>query len=54
MNFEKAIELLQRLIATPSVSRDEGAAADIVEAELSSLGFVTHRLHNNEIGRAHV
>ena len=47
MNFEKAIELLQRLIATPSVSRDEKAAAEIVEAELSSLGFATHRLYNN-------
>ena len=53
MNFEKAIELLQRLIATPSVSRDEGAAADIVEAELSSLGFATHRLHNNVWAEAH-
>lgn len=47
MNFERAIELLQRLIATPSISREEGAAADVVEAELSSLGFTTHRLHNN-------
>ena len=26
-----AIELLQQLIATPSVSRDEGAAADVME-----------------------
>lgn len=53
MNFEKAIELLQRLIATPSVSRAEGDAADIVEAALASLGFATHRLHNNVWAEAH-
>ena len=47
MNFEKAIALLQRLIATPSVSRAEGDAADIVEATLASLGFATHRKCNN-------
>ena len=47
MSLDRAIELLQRLIATPSVSREEGAAADVVEAELSALGFVTHRKLNN-------
>lgn len=53
MNFEKAIELLQRLIATPSVSRAEGDAADIVEAALASLGFATHRKCNNVWAEAH-
>ena len=53
MNFEKAIELLQRLIATPSVSRAEGDAADIVEATLASLGFATHRKCNNVWAEAH-
>ena len=47
MSLDRAIELLKRLIATPSVSREESAAADVVEAELSSLGFVTHRKLNN-------
>ena len=47
MNTEQAIELLQRLIATPSVSRDEAAAADIIEAEFSLMGFVPKRVGNN-------
>ena len=51
--MDRAIELLQRLIATPSVSREEGAAADVVEAELSALGFVTHRKLNNVWAEAH-
>ena len=38
-----AVDLLQRLIATPSTSRDEKAAADIMEAELKRLGFAPHR-----------
>lgn len=42
-----AIDLLQRLIATPSTSRDEKAAADIMEAELKRLGFAPHREANN-------
>lgn len=36
-----------RLIATPSVSREEGQAADIVEAELSKWGFTPKRKGNN-------
>lgn len=35
------------LIATPSVSREEGQAADIVEAELSKWGFTPKRKGNN-------
>ena len=36
-----------RLIATPSVSREEGLAADIMEAELSKWGFTPRRKGNN-------
>ncbi len=42
-----AVELLQRLIATPSVSRDEKAAADIMEEALRGYGFEAHRVGNN-------
>ncbi len=50
---KQAVELLKRLIATPSVSRDETAAADIVSEELNAknlqLGnvFSVHRQGNN-------
>ena len=47
MNTEQAIELLKRLIATPSVSRDEATAADIIEAEFSQMGFTPKRVGNN-------
>lgn len=47
MDTQQAIELLKRLIATPSVSRDEAAAADIIEAEFSRLGFMAKRVGNN-------
>lgn len=43
----EAVELLKRLIATPSVSRDEKAVADIMEAELCRLGFTPQRVENN-------
>lgn len=42
-----AIDLLQRLIATPSTSRSEQAAADIMQAEIEKYGFETHREANN-------
>lgn len=42
-----AVELLERLIATPSVSRDEKNAADIMEQAIRSYGFETHREANN-------
>ena len=34
-----AITLLKRLIATPSVSRDEEKAADIMMEEIENYGF---------------
>ena len=47
MNSQQAIELLKRLIATPSVSREESAAADIVAAEFERCGFAPKRKGNN-------
>lgn len=47
MHLTQAIEFLKRLIATPSVSRDEACAADLIEAELRALGFVPQRKMNN-------
>lgn len=47
MHLTQAIELLKRLIATPSISRDEAKAADLIEAELLQLGFAPQRKLNN-------
>lgn len=43
----RAIDLLDRLISTPSVSRDEGATATIIEHHLLNNGVQTHRIANN-------
>ena len=43
----EAVCLLSHLIATPSVSRDERRAADIMEEELTRCGFTPHREANN-------
>lgn len=43
----EAVSLLSHLIATPSVSRDERRAADIMEEELTRCGFTSHREANN-------
>lgn len=45
--FNDAVGLLKRLIATPSVSRDEEAAASILADFIEDLGFETHRECNN-------
>lgn len=42
-----AVELLKRLIATPSVSRDEGAAADVMAEHLCKWGLPHGREGNN-------
>ena len=44
---DDAVLLLQRLIATPSVSREEAAAADIMENAMRSYGLSCHRETNN-------
>ena len=47
----EAVELLKRLISTPSISREEKAAADILEEYMRGKGegggFVIHRQGNN-------
>lgn len=43
----EAVSLLSHLIATPSVSREERRAADIMEEELTRCGFTPHREANN-------
>ena len=42
-----AVQLLKKLIATPSVSRNEKDAADIMEQTIRSYGFKTQREANN-------
>ena len=44
---EEAVELLKRLIATPSVSRDEAKAADVMEEAMRGYGFAPERIGNN-------
>lgn len=48
----QAIELLQALIATPSPSRDEGGAADLLFAFLEAHDAAPERLHNNVYARS--
>ena len=42
-----AVDLLKKLIATPSVSRNEKDVADIMEQTIHSYGFEPHREANN-------
>ena len=44
---QEAVSLLQKLIATPSVSRGEGKAADIMQKAMESYGFTPTRVGNN-------
>ena len=50
---DEAVALLSHLIATPSVSRDERRAADIMEDALRSYGFAPRREANNVWATAH-
>ncbi len=49
----EAVELLKRLIATPSISRDEKAAADVLEAYMKEKGLNPQRHGNNVWCQAH-
>ncbi|MBP3228375.1 MAG: M20/M25/M40 family metallo-hydrolase, partial [Bacteroidaceae bacterium] len=52
-NSHHAVKLLQELIACPSVSRDEGGTADILQRALQERGVAgVGRLHNNIYARA--
>lgn len=44
---EEAVQLLQRLISTPSVSRDEKGAADLMELQMAQWGLSPKRVGNN-------
>ena len=44
---EEAVALLKKLIATPSVSRDEARAADVLEAYMADKGLCPRRHGNN-------
>lgn len=46
-NTTEAVELLKKLISTPSVSRDEKAAADVLEGYLKEKGLSPKRFGNN-------
>ena len=43
----EAVELLKRLIATPSVSREESATADVLADFIEKCGLPTRRIGNN-------
>lgn len=43
----EAVELLKQLIATPSVSREEKEAADVMEAQMTAWGLQPRREGNN-------
>lgn len=45
--YNDAVDLLKALIATPSVSRNEAAAADLIEKAISNYGLSTNRVGNN-------
>lgn len=43
----EAVGLLQQLIKTPSVSRDEKAVADLMEQQMKQWGLTPKRVGNN-------
>lgn len=47
MNLDQAIDLLKRVIAIPSPSRDETLVADLIQTELCAMGLKPHRKGNN-------
>ncbi|MFI3317219.1 MAG: M20/M25/M40 family metallo-hydrolase [Rikenellaceae bacterium] len=49
MNSTSAIDLLCRLIATPSLTRSEEGSADLLYAEMVALGLEPQRVENNLI-----
>ena len=45
--YDDAVALLQRMIATPSISRSESDTADLIECWLQQRGVATNRFKNN-------
>ena len=48
----EAVELLRRMIAIPSPSRDEAGTADLLYDFLARHGAAPERLHNNVYARS--
>ena len=46
---KEAVELLKALISTPSISRDETAAADVLQRQIKEWGLPCKRIGNNLI-----
>ena len=44
---EESIELLQKMIATPSISRDESRVADVIQQFMLEKGLLVNRQNNN-------
>lgn len=51
--YNEAISLLEQLISTPRTSRNESAAADLVQKNLESHGYEVHRYENNLMAVGH-
>ncbi len=49
MNSASAINLLSRLIATPSLTREEGHSAQLLYDQMLTLGYAPQRIENNLI-----
>ena len=47
VSAQEAIALLDRLIATPSHSREESGTGDVIEAFLRAQGVDVQRIYNN-------
>lgn len=50
--MEQAVELLKRLIAVPSTSRNEAGTADVLYANLNEAGIAVERQFNNVYARS--
>ena len=50
--MEQAVALLKKLIAVPSVSRDEAGTATVIYDHLREAGIDAQRLHNNVYARS--
>lgn len=44
---KEAVELLEQLIAQPSISRDESLAAQVLEEQMAAWGLTPQRIGNN-------
>lgn len=47
MKAKEAVDLLKQMIAIPSLSRDEGAVADMLQGYIEKFGYQVNRCHHN-------